>query len=40
MDPRNVEAILKWERFTNVTEIQSFLALQDITGDLLRASPP
>jgi hypothetical protein len=25
MDPRKIEAVLKWERPTNVTEIQSFL---------------
>jgi hypothetical protein len=27
VDPRKVEAMLKWERSTNVTEIQSFFGL-------------
>jgi hypothetical protein len=27
VDPRKIEAILKWERPTNMTEIRSFLGL-------------
>jgi hypothetical protein len=40
VDPRKVEAMLKWERPTNVTEIQSFWVLLGIIGGLLRGSPP
>jgi len=30
VDPRKIEAMLKWERPTNVTEIQSFYGLTGI----------
>jgi hypothetical protein len=40
VDPRKVEAMLKWERPTNMTEIQSFWVLLGIIGGLLRGSPP
>jgi hypothetical protein len=40
VDPRKVEAMLKWERPTNVTKIQSFWVLLGIIGGLLRGSPP
>jgi len=40
VDPRKVEAMLKWERLTNVTEIQSSWVLLGIIGGLLRGSPP
>lgn len=29
MDPKKIEAIMKWERPTNVTEIHSFLGLDE-----------
>jgi hypothetical protein len=40
VDPRKVEAMLKWERPANVTKIQSSWVLLGIIGGLLRGSPP
>jgi hypothetical protein len=40
VDPRKVKAMLKWERPTNMTEIQSSWVLLGIIGGLLRGSPP
>ena len=39
VDPRKVEAVLKWERPTNMTEIWSSWVLLGIIGGLLRGSP-
>ena len=39
MDPKKVEAVMRWERPKSVFEIHSFLDWQGITGGLLRTSP-
>ena len=39
VDPQKVKAVLKWERPTSVTEIRSFLDLQDTIGDLSKVFP-
>jgi hypothetical protein len=39
IDPQKVKAVLKWERPTSVTEIRSFLDLQDTIGDLSKVFP-
>jgi len=40
VDPRKVDAVLKWERPTKMTEIRSSWVLLGIIGGLLRVSPP
>jgi len=38
VDPTKIETVLNWERPKTVTEVQSFLGLDGITGDLWRGS--
>ena len=39
MDPEKIEAIMNWTTPRNVTDVRSFMDLQDTTGDSLRDSP-
>ena len=39
VDPEKIEAIMNWPTPRNVTDVRSFMGLQDTTGDSLRDSP-